>query len=75
MAIQKYLCEKEWLRCDVADFVRVTVYEVGSNGKFVIDITHHDSEALADEWLVKEWNIKQAGKFGEQFLFEANRLV
>jgi hypothetical protein len=54
MAKQRYICEKEWVHGDGPDFVRVTVCQVEVGGKSVTDITHQDSEALADEWLVEE---------------------
>jgi hypothetical protein len=70
MTIRKYLCEKEWICGDGPDFVRVTVYEVEASGKSVTDITHHDSEALADDWLVKEWELNEVPKIGEQLNFK-----
>jgi hypothetical protein len=75
MSIKKFVCEKEWVRGDGPDYIRVTIYEVELGGKSVADITHHDSEDLANEWLADEWAIKTAPEIGEQLEFESDHVL
>jgi hypothetical protein len=70
MMKKRYLCEKHSIKGDGPDYIKVIVYEFEEESKYVIDITHQDTEEEADEWLDYVWALKPAPKLGEQFEFE-----
>ena len=47
----QFECEKLWYEDDNESYVKLLIFEVGAERTFVLDITHHDTEDLADKRL------------------------
>lgn len=66
----RYTCEKIWSEGDQG-FVKVIICELGTDSSSTVsDITHHDSEALADQWLNDQWGIALPPQMDVQMVFE-----
>jgi protein-tyrosine phosphatase len=63
--------EKQDLLDDIDDpKVRVLVYEEEVAGVWMIrDVTHHDSEELADDYITSFWGLPRPPEFGETIVF------
>ena len=49
----QFECEKLWCEDDNDAYAKLLIFEVGAEATFVLDITHHDTEDLADKRLRK----------------------
>ena len=70
--MKEYVCEKHHIKDDGDEYVKLIIFERVDNVLEVTDITHHNSETLADEWLKAEWSISIPPKFGERLEFESD---
>ena len=66
----QFECEKLWYGDDNEAYVKLLIFEVEAEGTFVLDITHHDTEELADERLREHWHLSALPKMGERMPFE-----
>lgn len=70
---KKFVCEKYWIEDEDDQYCKLIVFECDADGTLsVLDITHHNSETLADDWLKAQWKILSPPKIGERLEFEAN---
>ena len=66
----QFECEKLWYEDDNESYVKLLIFEVGVEATFVLDITHHDTEDLADGRLREHWHLSVLPKMGERMPFE-----
>lgn len=71
MTKKQFVCEKEMVKDDADLYCKLTIFEkTNDNGLEVLDITHHDTEMEANDWLKKQWEIEPPPKIGERYHFE-----
>ena len=67
----QYECEKLALEDDGDPPIKLLIFEVGADGlSTVLDITHHNTEELADAWLRENWGVSAPPKLACRLRFE-----
>jgi len=67
----RFECEKIEVCEDDSPYIKLVIYEIQPDGKSaVLDITHHNTEREADDFLADHWNLTSPPTFGVRQRFE-----
>jgi hypothetical protein len=68
---QCFECEKLAAEEDGRSYIKLIIYIVDEDSTSVWDITHHDTEQVADDLLAKHWKIPVPSPIGTRYKFES----
>lgn len=68
---QFYECEKLEVEDGDGPYFKLVIFTLDEDSATVLDITSHDTEQSADEWLAKEWKISCPPPIGTRYKFES----
>ncbi len=67
----RFECEKIEVCEDDSSYIKLVIYEMQPDGSSaVLDITHHNTEREADEWLADNWKMASPPAVGVRQEFE-----